>query len=114
MNKAVSTLAALLFVAAASLGIAPSARAQSVTLDCTGSDLCYADVTPAGAYGYAWSFNSNGLNVIYPASCANQAYCSFYCPRTSGYITANVLVTDVNRQTVGSASMRALCTAQPL
>lgn len=114
MNKAVSTLAVSLLACAASLGIAPSARAQSVTLDCAGSNLCYADVTPAGAYNYAWTFNSNGLSVLYPGNCSNQAYCSFYCPRTSGYITASVLVTDGNRQTVGSASMRALCTAEPL
>jgi hypothetical protein len=114
MNKAVSTLAALLFAVGASLAIAPAAQAQSVTLDCGGSDLCYADVTPAGAYQYAWSFNSNGLGAIFPANCTNQVYCSFYCPRSSGYITASVVVTDANNQLVGSATTRALCTAQPL
>lgn len=114
MNKAVSTLAALLFAATGALAITPAAHAQSVTLDCTGSNLCYADVTPGGAYHYAWSFNSNGLSVIYPANCTNQVYCGFYCPRTSGYITASVLVTDANNQAVGSASTRALCTAEPL
>ncbi|MBN6150681.1 hypothetical protein JR065_10040 [Xanthomonas sp. AmX2] len=114
MNKAVSTIAVLLFSAIASMGISPSARAQSVTLDCAGSDLCYADVSPPGTYNYAWTFNSNGLFVIYPGNCTNQVYCSFYCPRASGYITANVLVTDANNQFVGSASTRALCTPEPI
>lgn len=114
MNKAVLTFATLLLGAIALLAIVPTARAQSVTLDCTGSNLCYADVSPPGAYNYAWSFNSNGLGAIYPANCTNQVYCSFYCPGRSGYITANVLVTNANNQLVGSASTQALCTREPI
>lgn len=95
------------------------ARAQTsgVSLFCGGSDICevgVANTTSPQPFHYAWSFNNNGLNVIYPANCTDQDSCMFYCPSKSGRIQASVTVTDANYQFIGSASSMAMCTAQPL
>ncbi|PMQ03979.1 hypothetical protein DyAD56_17175 [Dyella sp. AD56] len=104
----------------ASLAIVPtSARAQTsgVSLLCGGSDICevsVANTTSPQPFHYAWSFNSNGLNVIYPANCTDKDSCMFYCPSKQGRIQASVTATDANYQFIGSASSMAMCTAQPL
>ncbi|CAG2082305.1 hypothetical protein FHY29_003676 [Xanthomonas arboricola] len=118
MNKAVAFLTTSFLAIAASFAAAPTANAQASTviLDCTGSDYCWAGVDSPGSptpFKYAWTFN-NTAGAIFPRNCTNSEDCNFYCPRSSTFITANVMVSDANNQFIGSASARALCTPQPL
>ncbi|WP_153066092.1 MULTISPECIES: hypothetical protein [Xanthomonas] len=118
MNKAVAFCTAGILLAAASLTYAPSANAQASTvlLDCTGSDYCWAGVDSPGSpqpFKYAWSF-SNTAGAIFPRNCTNSSDCSFYCLRGDTFINATVMVSDANNQFIGSATARALCTAQPI
>jgi len=107
-------------VAGLALGMLVPAPAQAqtngVSLSCTGSDICDVSVSTAapGPLHYGWTFNNNGLSVIYPANCTDKDSCMFYCPRTQGNIQVNVTVSDANYQFVGSASSMAFCTAEPL
>lgn len=118
MRKFVNVLVAVSFAAGLASSPAPAhAQTASVTLDCSGSDLCEVSVSNAGAQPplhYAWSFNSNGTDAIYPQNCTDKTTCMFYCPKRPGRIQASVTVTDANYQFVGSASSMAQCTAEPL
>ncbi|WP_199097487.1 hypothetical protein [Dyella sp. ASV21] len=122
MRKLLSVFAVGAFmVAGLALSMLPtSAQAlpgNGVSLYCGGSDICEVTVSASGAPAplhYAWSFNSNGTDAIYPANCTDQDTCMFYCPKKQGRIQASVTVTDANYQFIGSASSMAMCTSQPL
>ncbi|MCC4589421.1 hypothetical protein LL962_20370 [Xanthomonas sp. NCPPB 1067] len=118
MNKVVAICTTSLFLAVAGIAATPSAQAQASTvlLDCTGSDYCWAGVDSPGSpqpFQYSWSF-SNTAGAIFPRNCTNSSDCSFYCPNTSTFINATVVVSDANNQFIGSATARALCTPEPI
>ncbi|MCL1634806.1 hypothetical protein M2650_09205 [Luteimonas sp. SX5] len=96
------------------LALAPKvANAQSVTIACEPSNLCFSDATGISYNSIAWQATTTGTDAIFPASCANKEVCRFYCPRKPGFI--NIKVNYVlNGQVAGSASARARCTAQDI
>lgn len=87
--------------------------AQSVTIACEPSNLCFSDSTGITYNSIAWQATTTGTDAIFPANCSNKEFCRFYCPRRPGFI--NITVNYVlNSQVVGSASARARCTAQDI
>ncbi|RPE75744.1 hypothetical protein [Vulcaniibacterium tengchongense] len=110
MNKLAFAILATAMAGAAAL--AP-ARAQSIALDCSGSNLCVADVSGITYDTLSWSFDKRSTDALFPRNCTNRLTCSFYCPRRAGLITATVYA-SLNQQVVASATSQALCTAEPL
>ncbi|WP_430390805.1 hypothetical protein [Dyella sp. 20L07] len=120
MRKFLNAFAVFSFVIAG-LALAPApvqAQSGSVGLDCSGSDICNVmSVSSPGSplpLHYAWSFNSNNTDAIYPANCTDRDGCMFYCPKRPGRIQVSVTVSDANYQFIGSASTMASCTPEPL
>lgn len=109
MRNVLGTLAVL-----GALMLAPKVvSAQSVTLACEPSNLCFSEATGISYNLIAWQATTTGTDARFPANCTNKEVCRFYCPRMPGFI--NIKVNYVlNGTTVGSASARARCTAQDI
>lgn len=89
------------------------AQAQTVVLDCAGSDMCFVDVDGISFDTIAWSFDKKRTDARFPANCTNSYSCSFYCPTQPGTLEATVRLVR-NQQIVASSTSPALCTAEPL
>lgn len=89
------------------------AMAQSVTIACEPSNLCFSDAVGISYNSIAWQATTTGTDARFPANCSNKEFCRFYCPRQPGFITIKVNYV-LNGQVQGSASSRARCTAQDI
>jgi len=106
-------LIAVVFAVAA-LTLAPKiASAQSVTIACEASNLCFSEASGVSYDTIAWTAETGNTGAIFPANCSNQNFCRFYCPYNSGFVTLTVTY-RLSGQVVGSASARARCTAQDI
>ncbi|WP_396615830.1 hypothetical protein ACHZ97_16995 [Lysobacter soli] len=92
---------------------AAPAQAQSVSLDCGGSNLCFVTVQGLSYDTIAWSFDKQGTDALFPRNCTNLDWCDFHCPKRPGSIAATVRLVASN-QIVASATTQAACTKDPL
>ncbi len=88
-------------------------NAQSIAMDCGGSNWCFADITGVTYDTVAWSFDKNGTDALIPRNCTNSYSCEFYCPKRPGSVYVTVRAVN-NSQIVASATSLAACTAEPL
>lgn len=90
------------------------ARAQSVTLACEPSNICFSDATGIAYNAISWSINtSQAPGAIVPQNCSNKTVCRWYCPTRPGRVTATVNYRN-NGVLVGSATAQTGCTAHDL
>ena len=111
-SLAVAKLSALLLA----LGAPGVASAASYAYaDCSlQTNLCYGDGgSDSGPVRRIWSFDSNGVDAIFPLDCTNQEICTFWCPRYPGPLVARLYVYDLNFNLLAvSEPAQAYCTQQ--
>lgn len=105
--------ALLLAVAAPTVASA----ATEAYIDCSlQSNACFGDASSdSGPVTFHYQFDYNGLDAIFPADCANQYGCHFYCLRYPGPLVARLLVYDANFNLVATTEwVPGVCTPQDI
>ncbi len=105
--------ALLLAIATPSVALAESYAYADCSLQ---SNLCYGEGgSDSGPVTLMWSFESNGIDAIFPRDCTNQNDCSFWCPRYPGPLIARLYVYDANFNVLAiSDPAPGLCTQQDI
>ncbi len=117
MKRILSTFAAvklsalLLTLAAPGVALAESYAYADCSLQ---SNLCTGyGGSDSGPVTIMWSFDSNGIDAIFPQDCTNQEYCGFWCPRYPGPLVARLYVYDANFNVLAvSDPADGVCTQQ--
>lgn len=105
--------ALLLAIATPNVALAESYAYVDCSLQ---SNRCYGEGgSNSGPVTLIWSFDTNGIDAVFPQDCTNQSYCSFWCLQYPGPLVARLYVYDANFNVLAvSDPAPALCTQQDI